>query len=141
MNQLPSELFEAIIHFSLAPAVPAVEFRERYDALMTYSLVAPRWRTVAQNEMLRHLWVQDAEAEKRLDHSPLKRYLENRQVQSVAFGYGERVYGRLHEGRFMEHFMLRIKHNIPRAILWNLGIDRFDFYALQGKGTPSIHAR
>lgn len=135
MESLPSELREAIIRLSLSPTVPPYDFRDRYDALMSYSLVARSWRTVAQNEMLRHLWVQDAKAEKQLDNSPLVGFLQHSRVQSVAFGYGigAGTLQNLRIGRFMEHVMLRLKHAVTCGLIWNLAIDRYDFYALEGE--------
>jgi hypothetical protein len=132
MNALPSELLEAIIRYSLAPAVPHVEYRQRYDALINYSLVARRWRTLAQNEMFRHLWVQDATAQKLLDNSPLDRYVQNAKVQSIAFGRDRRG-GTLSDARFVMHAMLRINNGVFDACLYSLELDYLDFYALESE--------
>lgn len=141
---LPEELIELIVIASLPPEIYSDEYSARYEILRRYSLVSRLWRTMAQREMFRYIYIPTVESANLLDTSPLRDKKREELLQPRAVRFGRYIdqdedAGYYTSARWLDHVLLRFS-NVGHVIVSHFGLETpFDFYAFTGKSNlPQI---
>jgi hypothetical protein len=68
-RRLPPEIVQRVIRLSLSPTISYETLPERYADLRAYCLVCQAWRPWAQDELYRHLLVEDGSKAARVERA------------------------------------------------------------------------
>lgn len=126
-QRLPNELIRDIIRFS-TPIVRHSTFRERYDMLLTCSLVSSVWRDTAQEELMEHLLVKDTLTTFLLVNQLRRKELDKKRYRIISL----RLYGTRWTGYpRLENVSSLLKYCTKVYEVWLSGLDLSTFFGLR----------